>query len=539
MASPHPVVRVDGGLLAGTVTPDNAVRAFRGVPYATPPTGLLRWRPPEPVEPWTGTRRADSFAPRCVQVPRPSTSLGWFLPEPESEDCLYLNIWTAANSTGERLPVIVWFHGGAYYMGSGALPIFDGEALARKAVVIVTVNYRLGRLGFLAHPDLTRESGHGASGNYGLMDQLAALRWVQTNIAAFGGDPGCVTMCGQSAGSYSVSHFMASPLARGLFARGIGESGAGFGPIASTSGCGEAIQPLHDAEASGLALMQRLGATSIEALRTLNVYDVQMARPGDGRALGDYDASNLPRGRGAFDTAYPILDGYVLPENAPAVFARGSQNDVPLLTGSTAHERATTIQPVATVEAYIADARAEYGDLAGRYLQLYPAATDAQVNEIGGYAIGDRNFTWQNWTWARMQAQTGRSNVYYYRFTRVPPQPPGMTYGDNPLNVPRAFHTAEIPYAFRNLGARNWPWQQWDRDLSDAVSAYWVNFATTGDPNGAGLPHWPVFDPDTGSVLLLGDDIRTGAVPHRERLAFWDDYYARRNAETDRPRSGD
>ena len=515
------IVPVDSGLIAGGKSDDGAVRFFKGVPFAKPPVAELRWRPPQPVEPWLGLRQCTSFAPRCVQVPRPRAALSYFPPEPESEDCLYLNLWTAAASPVERRPVMVWFHGGANYMGSGALPIFDGEGLARKGVVLVTVNYRLGRLGFLAHPALTLESEHGASGNYGLMDQLEALRWVQRNIAGFGGDPDRVTIFGQSAGSYSVSYFMASPLAKGLFHRALGESGAGFGPVAATSGTSDAIQALRDAEESGIALARRLGAGSIAELRTRCAHEIQMARPGDGYAPGQsYDRINPPRGRGVFDTAYPIVDGHVLPDTVRSVFARGAQHDVPLLTGSNGHERGTTVQPPGTAQGYADDARAEFGELAERYLELYPAPTDADAMEIGGYAIGDRIFTWQNWTWAKAHGQHGRSPVFYYRFTRVPPHPPGRVFVDNPRNVPRAYHGAEIPYVFRTLGARDWPWEPVDRALSETLSSYWTNFAASGDPNGAGLPHWPGFDPGAPSVMFLGDQIGPGPVPNRARLEF-------------------
>jgi para-nitrobenzyl esterase len=518
---------VEGGVIAGSTTADGAVRMFKGIPYAKPPVGALRWRPPEPAEPWAGVRRADSFGPRCVQFSRPKESLGWFPPEPESEDCLYLNVWTAAKPDDRPLPVMVWFHGGGNYVGSGSLPLFDGEALARKRVVVVTLNHRLGRLGFLAHPDLTRESAYGASGNYGLLDQLAALRWVQANIASFGGDPGRVTIFGQSAGSYSVSYFMASPLAKGLFQRAIGESGAGFGPTLQSSGAGEAMQALPDAEASGVELMQRLGVTTIGEMRMRSAYEIQMARPGDGYepGSGGYDPLKLPSGHGAFDTSYPIVDGYVFPDTLRSIFQRGAQNDVPLITGSNAHERGATVQPAATVAAFVANARALFGAAADRFLQLYAAATDADVREVGGYAIGDQLFSWQNWTWANLQTQTGKAPVHYYRFTRVPPQPANITYSDNPHRVPRAFHCAEIPYAFGNLGSRDWPWEQWDHQLADTMSSYWVNFAATGDPNGAGLPNWPVFDAAADSVMIFGNEIAPSAVPNIERLKFWDDYY--------------
>jgi para-nitrobenzyl esterase len=519
------IVQIDSGLLAGGASSDGAVRIFKGIPFAKPPVAELRWRPPQPLEPWQGARSVTSFGPRCVQVPRPRTSLGYFPPEPESEDCLYLNVWAPADARGA--PVMFWIHGGAYNMGSGSLPLFNGETLARKGVVLVTFNYRLGRLGFLAHPELTAESEHRASGNYGMLDQRAALQWVSRNIAQFGGDPGRVTIFGQSSGSYSVSFFMASPLARGLFHRAIGQSGGGFGPVDRTTGTSDAIQALVDAEESGVALAKRIGAKSIAELRTRSPYEIQMARIDDGFQPGHgYDRLSALNGRGAFDNAYPIVDGYFLPDTVRTIFARGEQNDVPLLTGSNAHERGTTVKAPPTVQGYIDDARAQLGDLADRYLKIYPAKTDADGQEIGGYAIGDRIFTWQNWTWANA-AKRGRSPVFLYRFTRVPPQPKNAVYAENPHNVPRSFHGAEIPYVFGSFASRDWPWEPVDRTLSETMSSYWVNFATTGDPNGGGLPQWPQFESDKPTVMFLGEETKVGAIPNRERLELWDAFYAR------------
>ena len=521
------IVQIEGGLIAGGASSDGEVRIFKGIPFAKPPVAELRWRPPQPVEPWPGVRPATSFGPRCVQVPRPRGSLGYFPPEPESEDCLYLNVWAPAYAGQANCPVMVWFHGGAYNMGSGSLPLFDGACLARKGVILVTLNYRLGRLGFLAHPELTDELEHRASGNYGLLDQRAALQWVARNIAQFGGDPGRVTIFGQSSGSYSVSFFMASPLAKGLFHRAIGQSGAGFGPVDRTTGTSDAIQALSDAEESGVVLARRIGAGSIAELRSRTAYEIQMARIGDGFEAGQgYDRFSALNGRGAFDNAYPIVDGHFLRDTVWQTFARGEQNDVPLLTGSNTHERGTTVKPPPTLQGYIDDARAELGDLADRYLQVYPARTDADSQEIGGYAIGDRIFTWQNWTWAKA-AMRGRSPVFFYRFTRVPPSPKGVSYLENPLNVPRSYHGAEIPYVFSSFAARDWPWEPLDKALSEDVSSYWTNFAAKGDPNDDRLPRWPQFDPDQPTVMFLGGKNGVGTIPNRERLELWDAFYAR------------
>ena len=518
-------MQVEGGSLSGVSSPDGVVRAFKGIPYARAPVGDLRWRAPQRVEPWHCIRPADEFSPRCIQPSRAENSIGFFGTEPEREDCLYLNVWTAAVSNDEKRPVMVWFHGGAYYLGSGALSIFNGENLARNGVVLVTVNFRLGRLGFLAHPELSGESPHRSSGNYGLLDQLAALRWVQENIAAFGGDPERVTPFGQSVGSFSVSCFMISPLAKGLFQRAIGQSGAAFGPVTDSSGTGDCTQSLAHAEQSGLALARALGAGTIADLRARPARELQLAFRGEGPNPGAVFDPSLAT-PGAWDTSYAITDGYVLPESGYKIFAEGRQNDVPLLTGTTANEGAT-MPATKTLQAYVARARAEFGDMADSFLRLYPAATDGEAGDASKTAIGDRNFIAQNWIWVRMQAQTGKSKAWYYRFNRVPPIPASANYLENPADGFGAFHGAEIPYVYRNFAARNWPWLPADRNLSDSMSSYWVNFAANGDPNGAGLPAWPAFDPLSQSAMCFGETPAIGPIPHRERLAFWDAWYTR------------
>ncbi len=508
MAISNDPVRVASGLLAGTLDLDGTVRVFKGVPYARPPTGALRWRAPQAAERWDGVRPADHFGPRSVQPERPATAIGYFGPEAESEDCLYLNIWTAAPAPDARTPVMVWFHGGAYAVGSGALPIFDGARLARHGVVVVTVNYRLGRLGFLAHPELSREAPYRASGNYGLLDQLAALQWVQHNIAAFGGDPGRVTIFGQSVGATSVHCHMSSPLATGAFHRAIGQSGGSLEGSMAT---------LETAERAGAALVRALGAGSIEELRARPAREVQLGRPGGG-LNAVYDSSDA--GALSRDTAWANIDGHVLPASPYDIFAQGRQNDVPLITGATADEGAT-LPGVATLAAHRAHAEAEFGAAAASFLKLYPAATDAEAEAASRRATGERNFTWQTWLWATTQARTGRAPCYHYHFSRVPPRPlaPGGGDASRPLG---AFHTAEIPYVFDHLEVRDWPWQAADRTLADAMSAYWVNFAATGDPNG-GNPRWPRFDADGARIMHFGDQIGAGAHPAAERVRFWND----------------
>ena len=417
---------------------------------------------------------------------------------------------------------MVWFHGGAFYLGSGSLPIFNGEQMARAGVVLVTVNYRLGRLGFLAHPALSRESDHGASGNYGLLDQVAALRWVRDNIASFGGDPNCVTVFGQSAGSVSVACLMSMPAAKGLFHRAIGQSGALFAPTATSSGTGDSIQTLDDAERSGLELARALNASTSAELRAVPAQRLQLVRL-HGSGGGTYDPSHVPRG--SFDTSYPIVDGYVLSDTQCTIFAAGRQHDVPLLTGSTANEGAT-MPRASSLSQFLAESRSEFRELFASFSKLFPAENDEQALDASQSAFGYRNFAWQNWTWANMHTKTGNSKTFYYRFVRVTPLPPDADFTENKARKLLAFHGAEIPYIFRNLHVRDWPWQEVDRQLSASISACWLRFAASGDPNGEGIPDWPAFSIANPQTMIFGDDIRIGGVPDRERLEFWDHFYS-------------
>src|SRR5262245_26273614 len=362
-------VQVESGLLAGRQSEDRNIFCFKGIPYAQPPVGRLRWRAPEPPSRWSGVRAAEAFGPRCVQPDRARTAVGYFGPEAESEDCLYLNVWTGDCSPDARRPVMVWLHGGALLVGSGALPIFDGSALARHGVVVVTVNFRLGRLGFLAHPELSREHPQRISGNYGHLDQIAALRWVRDNIAAFGGDPQRVTVFGQSAGSTSIAALMASPLAKGLFHRAIGQSGGGFGR--------RAIAMLDTAEQAGAALTRAMGVHGIDALRALPARAIQLARPGDGSGIKELYDSNDPKGLDKA-TTWGVIDGHFLRERLIDTFERGAQHDVPLLTGATSDEGSNQ-PPAATRDELIRRAHADYGELAEQFLRLFPADTDAQA----------------------------------------------------------------------------------------------------------------------------------------------------------------
>jgi para-nitrobenzyl esterase len=393
-------VLTESGTIAGVS--DSGVSIYKGVPFAAPPVGALRWRAPVAVATWTGTRKADAFAPACMQE---GVSMPGETPPTTSEDCLYLNIWAPTNHQSEPLPVIVWIYGGGYRNGSASMPLYWGDRLAHKGVIVVTVAYRLGPLGFLAHPELTRESPHQSSGNYGLMDQIAALEWVRRNIAAFGGDPNRVTIAGQSSGAISVSMLMASPRAKGLFQRAIGESGGLFESLQ--------LAPnylLTNAERDGEKYVASLGASSIAELR----------RVAAARLLGGDNAGGV---------THPVIEPYVLPIAPYDAFATGRQNDVPLLIGSNAEEaRALTDVTHVTAATFDRDIEHSFGPLPAPIMAAYPHATDGQARGARLDLERDLRFGWDMWAWARLQAATGRSAVYYYSFRQRPPFPVGSAY---------------------------------------------------------------------------------------------------------------
>jgi para-nitrobenzyl esterase len=479
-------VRVENGLLSGSAGTSPDVRVFKGIPYAAAPIGDLRWKAPKAAASWDGARDATKYSPVCVQEPYPEGSIYRRPPQPMSEDCLYLNVWTAAQSATERRPVMFWIHGGGLTRGNGSAPTYDGESLAKKGVVVVTINYRLGVFGFLAAPELTRESDRNSSGNYGLLDQIAALEWVRKNIAAFGGDPQRVTIFGESAGSWSVNYLMATPLAKGLFQRAIGESAAAFG----------VMKKMEQVEQSGSKLAASMGADSVRALRVKSAEDVLKAASG----------TSFP----------PNLDGWLFPQDVFTIFATGKQNDVPLIAGSNADE-GTALSPWPanrTAADFKAQTQRIFGDRTGQFLKFYPAGSDAEARASHYASYRDFAFGWQMRTWVRLSTKTGKSNAYLYYFTRVPPGPAGARLG--------AYHASEIGYVFHNL---HMPYEDTDRKLSDIMSSYWVNFATTGDPNGKGLPKWPVYRENSDIALELGNEIKPLPELHKPELDFLDSYF--------------
>ena len=482
-------VETESGWISGAQGLKPGVRVFKGIPFAAPPIGNLRWRPPQPPAFWSGLRKGDHFAAICPQKTDDPNSIYYLDPGPQTidEDCLYLNVWTPATSATERLPVMVWIYGGAFDHGSGTEKYYWGDDLAYKGAVVVTFNYRVGVLGFLAHPDLTRESGRNASGNYGLMDQIAALKWVRRNIAAFGGDPERVTIFGQSAGGASVGQLMASPPARGLFQRAIGESGG--------IGLGHG-RTLVEAEQSGVNYAKSLGAHSIAELRSKTPDELR----------------SIPSHFG------PIIDGYVIPIDPLTVFREGKQNAVPLIAGSVANEGGARRSTATSAQA-IAQAHSAYGAEAGAFLKLFPANTDAQTRASFYSLAADRTAAAQR-NWVRLEGQTGKDNAYLYLFTRVPPFPPGARFLEGPPSQLGAYHAVELIYVFDHLYLKHWPWQPVDQRIADQMSSFWVNFAATGDPNGKGLSHWPVYKDDNQQLMNFGDKTAAGPVKNKEALDF-------------------
>jgi para-nitrobenzyl esterase len=485
-----PTVRIDVGLVSGVAGGTPGMRVFKGIPYAAPPIGPLRWRPPQPVRSWNGVRQADQFSARCVQPGEASAGrqgVTAATAPPMNEDCLYLNVWTEAASASERRPVIVWSHGGAFTIGTGSGR--DGEALARKGAVVVAYNYRLGPFGFFSHPELSTESGRHASGNYGLMDLLAVLRWVKQNITAFGGDPNRVTLVGQSAGGRLTRAMVASSIGKGLFHRAISQSA----PVRI-----ERMWTLAEAEKAGQAEAAKIGAASLAALR---------AKPAD----------EIQRG---MQTGRLVIDGHYVTEDISITIAEGRQNQVELLVGSNKDE-ATFVSPYpaspffglekTTAQEFTDAVRRRFGPRAIAFLDLYPAgSSDDEARASQRTAFRDEA-AWNARVWARAQTRTGRK-VYMYYFVHEPPVAPGQANRG-------ATHGAEIPYVFNNPVAS---WGDVDRALADTVSSYWVNFAANGNPNGTGLPVWPPFQPNANERLILGPKIEPAPGLDAARVAVFD-----------------
>ncbi len=481
-------VKVDGGMIQGTS--ENGLMVYRGIPFAAPPVGDLRWRAPLPVEKWDGVRPADQFAPAPIQGSRNGPNM--------SEDCLYLNVWTPAKNSREKLPVLVWIHGGAFSMGSSAC---SGDHLAKKGVVLVSIGYRVGELGFLAHPELSAESPNHVSGNYGLLDMIAGLQWIQNNIAAFGGDPGKVTIFGESAGGIAVSMLCASPQAQGLFQGAISQSGGSFGPPRrSRTFPGENMKRLEDAERDGVAYQTRLGASSIAQMRKLSPDKI------------------VSRG---FDISWPVIDGWVIPDDQYKLYAGGKYNDVAVLIGYNSDE-GLTFWPPNTSAQYIDGVKGRYGPFAADLIKAYPAGDGAGTPPKSTRDLmRDAAFGWHTWSWARLQARTGKSKVFLYYFDQHPDYP-----ADSPQAGYGSPHGMDVAYVFQDLNPSDPRTTKSDLVISDAMATYWTNFAKHGDPNGDDVPCWPAFSDTSSSLMVFSQTPHPGTVPDTKSLKVLDDYFA-------------
>ncbi len=501
MAAP---VKTDGGRVDGIVA--DGLTVYKGIPFAAPPVGDLRWRPPQPAAKWDDVRQADHFAPGCVQ------SMGGPPPSGTSEDCLYLNIWTPAKSSEERVPVLVWIYGGGFNGGATSVPVYSGEKLAKRGAVLVSIAYRVGILGFFAHPELSAESPHHVSGNYGLLDMIAGLQWIQRNIAVFGGDPTRVTIFGESAGGIAVSMLCASPLAKGLFHGAISQSGGSFGPSSRAPVPGENMRLLADSEASGIEFAKAAGAASLKDLRAL---------PAD---------KLLEAGRRQRGMAWPIVDGWVIPDDQFRLYEAGLFNDTPILVGYNSDE-GLSFNHDRTPDDYIAGVKKRYGPFADRLLKAYPAAADA-VPKTARDLARDSAFGWHTWVWAGLQSAHGQGKAYYYYFDQHPAYPAG-----SPEAGHGSPHGADVAYVFEHLYDIHRPPTPADERISDAMAAYWTNFAKRGDPNGKDVPAWPAFGGENPVVMYFAEAPHTGPVPSVESLRVLDGYFAWRRSPEGRQAS--
>jgi len=518
-ANPHPMTKIKtaNGVVEGIN--DSGIHTFKGIPFAAPPVGKFRWREPQPVKNWNGTLKTDKFGPRAMQLPLFGDMN--FRSNGVSEDCLYLNVWSPAQSADDKLPVLVYFYGGGLVAGDGSEPRYDGESMARNGIVAVTVNYRLGVFGFFSHPELTQESPHQASGNYGLLDQQTALLWVQKNIAAFGGNPAQVTIAGESAGSFSVSAQMASPGSKNLFAGAIGESGSLLGTFEP--------KPLSEASSQGVAFVKELGFSSLKELRAL---------PADKLLQATANQQIL--------SFSPVIDGYFLPKSPSKIFSQGEQALVPMLAGWNSAEMPYQIilqGQTPNLENYRQAVQKLYGDKADAVLKVYKPISDDEVKQVATDLASDRFIGFGTWKWTNMQSQTSDKPVYRYFYARPRPQmraemgnaEAGLAGGiikkegqdSEPKNAPEvlgAVHSAEIEYAMGNLSTnRVYDWQPEDYKVSEILQTYFVNFIKTGNPNGLGLPNWPEVESNTDAMFLKIDvDTHAEKEVHRDRYLLMD-----------------
>ncbi|KAH7120357.1 para-nitrobenzyl esterase [Dactylonectria estremocensis] len=515
--SDSPLATLNSGTVEGVNLP-HGVRRFLGIPYAAPPLEDLRWRPPQPVAPWTGTRKALNYGPSSLQNPPNPASIYFGGEDDFSEDCLYLNVWAGPVEQTNK-PVIIWLHFGAHQFGSGSNSMYDGAVLAAEGIIVVSMNWRLGRFGFLAHPDLSSEFPQGSSGNYGLMDQIAALKWVQTNIGSFGGDASNVTLAGVSAGANSVNALRASALAKGLFSKVIAMSGSGVTPPSDGEGHPSSFSTLAAAEQAGTELVELIGASSISEMRKLPADSIRSATLP--RVKGCWSLDQFPGAKlsmHVFDTGYPIVDGYVLKETPLQAFLSGTIIDVPMLASNTGNE-ASGLPHIKTVVDYSAYISATFPSHTEEILALYPAETDEQARFASWDFIQDQIFIWSTWSSARLQAERLSSPAWYYRFLHAPPTPKDSAEG----GYARAFHVADVLYAFGNLGMRDWDWRDVDWDLSTKMKQVWLSFVRTGRPDAEEA--WPVLGSGLNTTTWEKHPMVVTSGPAPERMTFWDRLY--------------
>lgn len=484
---PSPV-KVSEGLVQGTI--EDGLTVYKGIPFAAPPVGDLRWRAPQPPAKWKGVKQVTKFAPAPMQAGNP--------PSGKSEDCLYLNIWTPAKSANDKIPVMVYIYGGGFSGGNTSDPWVSGEKLAKKGVVLVNIAYRVNQFGFLALTDLSAETPNHISGNYGLLDQIAALQWVKKNIAAFGGDPDKVTIFGESAGAISVSMLCASPLAKGLFHGAISQSGGSFGPTRPVTYPGENMKTLKQAENDGNIFLQKAGVKTVAELRNL-------------------EPDKLPTGFG-LPGGWPIVDGYVIPGDQFKLYEAGKYNDIPVLIGYNSDEGASFTW-VKSPDEFISGVRTRYGKFADTLLKAYPLDS-GKIGKTARDLSRDAAFGWQTWSWARLQSQTGKSKVFFYYFDQHPDYPEGSPhYG---YGSP---HAQDVSYVFQHLDGNNPEITKSDFEISDAMATYWTNFAKYGNPNGKGVPQWPAFSNTNPTLMYFSQTPHLGPVPSAESLQVLDAYF--------------
>ena len=482
------IVKTINGQIQG-IAENEAVIAFKGIPYGQPPVGNLRWKEPQPVKNWDGILKADHFGPSAMQKNIFGDMV--YRSKGTSEDCLYLNVWQPSQKTKKLLPVLVYYYGGGFAAGDGSEPRYDGASMAALGMVAITVNYRLGVFGFLSHPELTQESTHGSSGNYGLMDQALALKWVYENIEAFGGDPKRITIAGESAGSVSVSALMASPLSKHYIAGAIGESGSIMGALPAL--------PLAEGEKNGKEFAAFMGAATIADLRKI---------PADSLL-----EKTLKYGIFRFNRT---IDGYFFPKDPKEIFAAGEQSNVPLLAGWNSEEsgyRSIMGNAKPTLENYRKAIEKLYGKDAEKVLKAYAPATDAEVEEVSRDLAGDRFISYSTWKWIDMQRKTGKP-VFRYLYEKPRPGNKG------------AVHSAEIEYAMGNLATNKvFKWTEEDYAVSKTMQSYFANFIKKGDPNGKGLPKWnAIGQAGLAPVMFIHVESKQSMEKHPERYALMDEF---------------